>query len=85
MTRDLDPAAVARRLAALAALYVPETVEEGRARLRDEAARPEAFATAVARRLEELRALDELTRYLRGRASTTPPAADRAPSREPDA
>jgi hypothetical protein len=66
MTRDLDPAEVARRLAALAAIYVPETVEEGRARLRDDAAQPEVFATAVARRLDELRALDELTRYLRG-------------------
>jgi hypothetical protein len=62
--RDLDPADVARRLAALAARYVPETVDEGRARLRAEASAPDAFATAVARRLDELRALDDLTRYL---------------------
>ena len=66
MIRELDPAAVALRLAALAAVSVPETVEEGRARLREEAARPDAFAAAVARRLDELRALDDLTRYLRG-------------------
>lgn len=57
MARELEPAVVARRLALLAAIYVPETVEEGRARLR-------LFAAAVARRLEELRALDDLTRYL---------------------
>jgi hypothetical protein len=64
MGRELDPEAVARRLAELAASYVPETVAEGRARLRREALAPDAFADGVARRLEELRALDELTRYL---------------------
>jgi hypothetical protein len=64
MRRELDPNVVARRLASLAAVYVPETVEEGRARLRAEALSRDAFATAVARRLEELRALDELGRYL---------------------
>jgi hypothetical protein len=64
MTRELDPERVARRLAALAASYQPETVGEGRARLRIDAMAPESFATAVERRLEELRALDELTRYL---------------------
>jgi hypothetical protein len=84
MTRELEPAVVARRLAALATSYVPETVEEGRARLRAEATCPEAFATAVARRLDELRALDELTRYLRGRASVTAPVAARVPTRKPD-
>lgn len=69
MKADLDAAAVARRLALLAKLYVPETVAEGRARLRAEGLAPDAFATAVARRLDELRALDDLTRYLhRGRA-----------------
>ena len=66
MRRELAPDAVARRLAALAALYVPETVDEGRARLRAEAMAPDAFASQVAQRLEELRALDELTRYLHG-------------------
>jgi hypothetical protein len=59
MTRDLDPRAVAQRLARLAELYVPESVEEGRARLR-----ADAFPAAVAARLEELRALDDLVRYL---------------------
>ena len=64
MVRDLDARAVAQRLAVLASLYVPETVEEGRARLRAADTAPDAFATAVARRLDELRALDDLTRYL---------------------
>ena len=67
MTRELDPAAVARRLASLARSYVPETVEEGRARLLNDSASPDAFALCVARRLDELRALDELTRYLHSR------------------
>lgn len=65
--RDLDPTLVARRLAALAASYVPESVDEGRARLRAEAMAPDALGSTVARRLDELRALDELTRYLRQR------------------
>ncbi len=64
MVRDLDARAVAQRLAALAAIYEPETVEEGRARLRAADTAPDAFATAVERRLDELRALDDLTRYL---------------------
>ncbi|MBA3393912.1 MAG: hypothetical protein H0T89_14795 [Deltaproteobacteria bacterium] len=64
MSGDLDPADVERRLAALAASYVPESVEEGHARLRRDAMAPDAFATSVARNLEELRALDDLTRYL---------------------
>ena len=64
MARELDPVAVAKRLAELGALYVPETVEQGRTRLLYEARSPPTFASAVARRLEELRALDELTRYL---------------------
>ncbi len=63
MTRELDPDEVARRLATLARTPL-ETVEAGRRRLRDEALGPDAFATGVARRLEELRALDDLTRYL---------------------
>ena len=84
MTRELDPAEVARRLAALAAVYVPETVAEGQARLRADATGPEAFATAVARRLDELRALDELTRYLRGCARGATPASGRNRSDDPD-
>jgi hypothetical protein len=67
MSRRLDPEVVARRLAALAAMFTAETVDEGRARLRSEAMAPEALAAGVARRLEELRALDELTRYLHAR------------------
>lgn len=67
MGRDLDPAVVAERLAALAKLYVPETVDEGRARLRADAMASDAFASVVARRLDELRALDELTQYLHAR------------------
>lgn len=64
MKPDLNPELVASRLAALAAAYVPETVEEGRARLREDSMSPDAFASGVAQRLEELRALDDLTRYL---------------------
>jgi hypothetical protein len=66
MKRELVPAQVAQRLAELSALYVPETVGEARARLRREELASDAFASAVARRLEELRALDDLTRYLHG-------------------
>jgi hypothetical protein len=69
MNRELERDVVARRLARLAELYVPETVVEGRARLRADASSPETFARAVALRLDELRALDELTRYLHGRAA----------------
>jgi hypothetical protein len=64
MGRDLDPERVAARLRVLAEIYVAETVEEARVRLRADAMRPDVFATQVARNLEELRALDELARYL---------------------
>lgn len=64
MHRDLDPDVVSERLAELARLYIPETVEEGRARLRAEEMAPDAFASKVAQRLDELRALDDLTHYL---------------------
>jgi hypothetical protein len=60
----MDPLAVAKRLATLAELYVAETVEEGFARMRRDMLSPEALASGVAQRLEELRALDDLTRYL---------------------
>ena len=69
MRRELEAGEVERRLAALAVIYVPETVEAGRARLRDEAMAPDAFASQVAQRLDELRALDELTRYLHGQSA----------------
>ena len=66
MKRELTPELVASRLAALAAAHIPESVDEGRARLRADSLSPESFASAVAQRLEELRALDDLTRYLHG-------------------
>lgn len=65
-----DPAApppgVGARLARLRALYVPERDVDARARLAREvpAPRPETFDQAVARRLRELRALDDLARHL---------------------
>lgn len=64
MARELDPRVVARRLAALAAMFVPETVAEARARLQAEAMSADTLVATVAARLDELRALDELTRYL---------------------
>jgi hypothetical protein len=66
MRRELDPAAVQRMLAIVAESYVPETVEQGLARLRADARSPEAFRGAVERRLEELRALDDLARVITG-------------------
>lgn len=71
MSSKLDPLVVAQRLEVLRQLYVPETSEECQARLEREqpprkrvtSADPE-FAKLVAQRLEELRALCELTRYL---------------------
>lgn len=72
---ELDPRLVAARLAKLASLYVPETIEEGRARLaRERPPRDETFEQAVARRLGELRALYDLALYLRqGRLTKAPP------------
>lgn len=67
--RGAPPAGVAERLGRLRALYVPETDAEARLRLESEArGSSEPFAAAVARRLEELRALSDLATYLhRGR------------------
>ncbi len=64
MRSEPSPDEVARRLAGLARIYVPETVAEGRARLRADAMSPDALVTTVMGRLDELRALDDLTRYL---------------------
>jgi hypothetical protein len=72
MRRELDPRDVARRLATLASLYEPETVEQGRARMRADLTAPDTFASAVARRLDELRALDDLARYLHVRVDLEP-------------
>lgn len=69
MARELDQVGVERRLAVLREIFVAETVDEGRDRLRREASSKEVFAALVARRLEELRALDDLTRYLHATAS----------------
>lgn len=71
MRRELDSILVAHRLAQLASIYVPETIAEARARLRAESMAPDALASRVAQRLEELRALDDLTRYLHGTAVTS--------------
>lgn len=65
MADELDPIAVARRLAWLREHFVAETVEEARARFeRERPARAETFEEGVARRLAELRELDELTQTL---------------------
>jgi hypothetical protein len=66
MASDIDPRTVAARLSTLRSLYVPETVEEARKRLRRE--RPplnETLEQRVAQNLAELRALYELARSLR--------------------
>jgi hypothetical protein len=64
MADRLSPDAVSRRLAWLASRYVPETVEEGRLRLREAARRGRTLAEAAVSRLADLRALCELTTYL---------------------
>lgn len=64
MKTDLGSKSVAARLERLRASYVPETLEEGRARLAHQAPE-ESFERGVARRLAELRALCELTSHLR--------------------
>jgi len=63
MTDALDPRAVAARLESLRATWVPLDAEEAR-RLMTPVDRVEPFPRAVARRLDELRALVELTRHL---------------------
>lgn len=71
--RDERPAAapppgVASRLVELGTLYVPEADVDVRRRLTSEQpSATEPFAKAVARRLEELRALCELTSHLHRR------------------
>ena len=64
------PEDVAARLEALRALYVPESVDEARARLeREQPRRRESFDEAVARRLRELSAICELVRHVDGVAN----------------
>jgi len=60
----LEPRAVAARLEALGRTWVPLPAAEAR-HLMTPPPSVEPFAAAVARRLEELRALDALTRHLR--------------------
>lgn len=64
MTSDPDPKLVAQRLEALAALSRPETVDEARARLIADELAPDVFPWLVQQRLEVLRGLDDLMRYL---------------------
>jgi hypothetical protein len=66
MARDLSPQAVAQRLEELRAAWVAEDSKSLHARLRaDSACRPAtSLAVAAAARLDELRALLELTQYL---------------------
>jgi hypothetical protein len=65
MRRELDPKRVALQLAELRACYVPEAVESARVRLAlEQPFRHETLEQRAARSLRELRALDELARYL---------------------
>ncbi|MCR9162359.1 MAG: hypothetical protein ACE37F_31530 [Nannocystaceae bacterium] len=61
--RELDPAVVSKRLSWLREHWTPEAIESARARMQPQP-KAETFADGVARRLAELRALDELTRRL---------------------
>jgi len=63
---DLAPPGVAERLALLRELCVPEHDSDARHRLAVESpTTAEPFPSAVARRLNELRALCDLARHLR--------------------
>ena len=65
MKPELSAELVAARLLELRGLHVPEDLTEARARLARETPRTrEPFEVAVARQLEELRALCELARHL---------------------
>jgi hypothetical protein len=64
---ELRPEDVVARLAELRACYRAETVEEARLRLeRERPVDDEPFDRAVARRLDELRALCDLVAHVRG-------------------
>jgi len=65
---DLDPRAVAARLEEMGRRWVPMTEAEARAAMTPPPD-DEPFEVGAARRLEELRRLDELTRYLHRAAS----------------
>jgi hypothetical protein len=67
MKHDLSPDAVAERLGLLREVATLETIEETRTRLEAYRSPATPFAEAAGRRLAELRALCELTRYLHSR------------------
>lgn len=69
MHPDLSPRAVEARLDELCETYTPESSTEARRRLEPPPAGPmsRSFEEEVAMRLDELRALMELTAYLRQR------------------
>lgn len=66
MNRDLTPEAVAGRLEALRAMWVPENEESVRRRMERADVQPphQTFEQQVAARLAELRSLMELTAHL---------------------
>ncbi len=64
----MSPEAVAARLEELRRLYVPMTEDEARALMTPPPEDEEPLEVGAARRLEELRALMELTRHLHGAA-----------------
>ena len=69
----MTPEQVASRLAVLRRLYTPEPLDQARQRLELERPRVAAsFAERAARSLSDLRALDELSRYLRPRGGSPP-------------
>lgn len=67
MRASPSPGQVARRLERLRVLYLPETVEDARRRFAAERPSRPSFSERVAARLTELRALSELSAYLRSR------------------
>jgi len=73
--RDISPEAVASRLEALRVSWVPMTAEEAAALLRPPP-RKETLAEGAKRRLDELKALMDLTEHLR-RARVDPRQAPR--------
>lgn len=67
MKGDLDPHAVAARLERLRSAFTPELAEAVARRLAAERPLEPSFAEAARRRLDELRALCELSDYLQRR------------------
>ena len=80
MPPKLDPAAVRARLEVLRRSWTPMTAEEARQLMEPPQPR-QTFTRAVAARLWELRALDELTRHLH---SATVAGGAAEPRQEPE-